>query len=202
MEAVVEIARRHGVATHLDGARLWNALVESDWSLETIGRLFDTVSVCLSKGLGAPIGSVVVGGADRIEIAHKFRKVWGGGWRQAGLLAAAGLHALDHHVERLRDDHANARAFYDEIGTAIDREHVPPPETNIVVIPVPPDRQGDILAQLQERDVLVSGAIPGAIRAVFHLDVSAEQAKEAGQSVGAVLENAKNQTGAAEGLQA
>ena len=104
-----ELTREHGVAMHLDGARLWNAHVATGVPLEDYGREFDTVSVCLSKGLGAPVGSVLVGGAEAIAEARIWRKRFGGGMRQAGILAAAGLWALEHHIDRLSVDHARAR---------------------------------------------------------------------------------------------
>lgn len=111
LRAVSTLCADAGVARHLDGARLWNAHVAAGVPLGVYGALFDTVSVCFSKGLGAPVGSVLVGSADQMATARVLRKRLGGGWRQAGVLAAACLYALDHHVDRLADDHAAARAF-------------------------------------------------------------------------------------------
>ena len=124
-----------GVALHLDGARLWNAHVASGVALSAYGRLFDTVSVCLSKGLGAPVGSVLATSAARIAEARIWRKRLGGGMRQVGILAAAGLHALDHHLDRLADDHRRARRLADVLAEAAPGSVDPATvETNIVVL--------------------------------------------------------------------
>ncbi len=163
-----------GVRLHLDGARLWNAHVATGESLEQWGRLFDTVSVCLSKGLGAPVGSVLAGAADLVAEARVWRKRYGAGMRQVGILAAAGLHALDHHVPRLIDDHRHAH----EIATACAaaRPGVVDPgavQTNIVVLdvgstglPAP-----DLVASVAAQGVRVSAFGPGLVRLVTHLDV-------------------------------
>src|SRR3954449_11989958 len=129
LQRLRQVTRDAGVRLHLDGARLWNAHVASGTPLSTYGGLFDTVSVCLSKGLGAPIGSVLASTAERVAEARVWRKRLGGGMRQVGVLAAAGLHALDHHVDRLADDHANARLLAEACG--VDPETV---DTNIVVV--------------------------------------------------------------------
>jgi threonine aldolase len=159
-----------GVRMHLDGARLWNAHVASGTPLSSYGELFDTVSVCLSKGLGAPIGSVLASSAERIAEARVWRKRLGGGMRQVGILAAAGLHALDHHVERLADDHARARRLAETVAAAspgvVDPADV---ETNIVVLIVPD--AGAVVARCREADVLVGALDPTHIRVLTHLDV-------------------------------
>ena len=163
-----------GVALHLDGARLWNAHVASGVPLADYGREFDTVSVCLSKGLGAPVGSVLVGSAARMAEARVWRKRYGAGMRQVGILAAAGLHALDHHVERLADDHARASRFAAACAEAapgvIDPAKV---ETNIVVLDVA--RAGwsapAFVAALLEHGVRTYATGPGTVRLVWHLDV-------------------------------
>lgn len=166
--------RERGVAMHLDGARLWNAHVASGVALADYGTEFDTVSVCLSKGLGAPVGSVLVGSADAMAESRIWRKRYGGGMRQVGILAAAGLHALDHHVERLADDHARARRFADACADVapgvIDPTTV---ETNIVVLDV--GAVGLTAAAFVEA-LLVHGVRtyavgPAAVRLVWHLDV-------------------------------
>jgi threonine aldolase len=140
LEAVREVrdaTRAVGVAMHLDGARLWNAHVASGVGLADYGTLFDTVSVCLSKGLGAPVGSVLVGSAERMAEARVWRKRYGAGMRQVGILAAAGLHALEHHVERLADDHARAARFAAACAEAAPASVDPATvETNIVVLDV------------------------------------------------------------------
>jgi threonine aldolase len=179
-----------GVAVHLDGARLWNAHVATGVPLAEYGGLADTVSVCLSKGLGAPVGSVLVGSADRIARARVWRKRYGAGMRQIGILAAAGLHALDHHVERLADDHARARriaaAVHEVAPAAVDPALV---ETNIVVLdPTGSGRSApDVVAAAREHGVLVSALGPRTVRAVTHLDVDDEGADRAGAVLAKVL---------------
>ena len=173
MRALREFADGAGIALHLDGARLWNAHVATGTALDTIGRLFDTVSVCLSKGLGAPVGSVLVASQERIDQARVWRKRYGAGMRQVGILAAAGHHALDHHVARLADDHARARRLSDAIA-AVRPDVVDPAdvETNIVVLDLAGGQSAPALAQAaRERGVLVSVLGPDSARLVTHLDV-------------------------------
>jgi threonine aldolase len=169
-----EITREHGVAMHLDGARLFNASIASGVPARDYGREFDTVSVCLSKGLGAPVGSVLAGSADAMAESRIWRKRFGGGMRQAGILAAAGLHALDHHVERLADDHARARRAAEALATAapgcVDLATV---ETNIVVVDVGAagwDAPEFVEAALAD-GVRTYAVGPGTVRLVWHLDV-------------------------------
>src|SRR5690606_31296849 len=131
MDAVAEIARRHGLGLHLDGARAFNACVKLGLDIRDFAATFDTVSICLSKGLGAPVGSMLVGRADLIATARRHRKMLGGGMRQAGILAAAGLHALDHHVARLAEDHARATRLAEGLA-AYPALRVTSPDTNIV----------------------------------------------------------------------
>ena len=164
------LARRHGLACHLDGARLFNAVVASGTPVHEIARRFDSVSVCFSKGLGAPVGSALCGSNELIARAHRLRKMLGGGMRQAGLLAAAALYALDHHVERLADDHANARRLAQGL-SRIEGITVVPPDTNIVFANVAGGRTEALLAHLRRRDVLATGLI--GLRFVTHLDVDA-----------------------------
>ena len=160
---VQELARANGLAVHLDGARLWNAHVATGLPLADLASGFDTASVCLSKGLGAPVGSVLVSSEDRIAEARVWRKRYGGGMRQVGILAAAGLYALDHHVERLADDHRRARRIAAELG--FDETTV---DTNIVVLNVA-DAAG-VAKQAAEQGVLVSALGPRFLRLVTHLD--------------------------------
>jgi len=164
------LARRRGLASHLDGARLFNAAVASGVSVAAIAGGFDSVSVCFSKGLGAPAGSALCGSAELIARAHRVRKMVGGGMRQVGLLAAAAMHALDHHVERLADDHLLARRLADGLG-ALPGLSVAPPHTNIVFAQVTEGRGPALLAHLQSRGVLATGLI--GLRFVTHLDVDA-----------------------------
>ena len=159
---------------HLDGARLWNAHVATGVPLATYGRLFDTVSVCLSKGLGAPVGSVLAGSRELMAAARVWRKRFGGGMRQTGFLAAAGLHALDHHVERLADDHARARRFAQAAAAAapgsIDPQRV---QTNIVVLDVAGSGwvPGEFVAEAGRRGIRMYPVSGTAVRLVWHLDV-------------------------------
>ncbi len=186
--AVGELCREHGIGYHLDGARLWNAHVATGVALVAYGRLFDTVSVCFSKGLGAPVGSVLVGTAENIARARIMRKRLGGGWRQAGVLAAACLYALDHHVQRLADDHAAARTFAEAVAshvpTAVDPELV---ETNVVVIDTGNTRAAPIAGAAAERGVQISVLGPYMIRVVTHLDVTVADCESAGQLLGKLL---------------
>ncbi len=176
IETLCGWARQNGLRTHLDGARLWNAVVASGIAAAEWARHFDTVNVCFSKGLGAPVGSALAGPADLIREAVRHRKVLGGGWRQAGILAAAALHALDHHIDRLVEDHRNARRLADGIrridGLRLESETI---DTNIVVFHVPPEcsSAADLVRRLRAQGVHVLASGPTKIRAVTHLDVTA-----------------------------
>jgi threonine aldolase len=190
--AVAELCRSSGMGYHLDGARLWNAHVATGIDLLDYGRLFDTVSVCFSKGLGAPVGSVLVSSADNIARARIWRKRLGAGWRQAGILAAGAAYALDHNVARLADDHAAAKGFAaavaDKAPAAVDPTSV---ETNIVVLDTADVPAGPIAAEAAVRGVLVSALGAHMIRAVTHLGVSAEQCHDAGVVLGGLLADAR-----------
>lgn len=157
-------SREADVAVHLDGARIWNAAVATGKDLATFGRLADTASVCLSKGLGTPVGSVLVASAERIAAARLWRKRLGGGMRQAGILAAAGLYALDHHLERLADDHEHARLLAERLG--LDAESV---ETNVVV--VDGVNAPKVAEAAKAQGVLVGQVGPSWLRLVTHLDI-------------------------------
>jgi threonine aldolase len=165
-----EYATGVGVGVHLDGARIWNAHVATGVPLEEYGAIADVMAVCLSKGLGAPVGSLMVGNADAIAESRIWRKRMGGGMRQVGILAAAGLHALDHHVERLADDHEHARLLAEACG--VDPTSV---DTNIVV--VPRTDAADFVAAAREAGVLVSAVGPTAVRLVTHLDITRADAE-------------------------
>ena len=171
MTAVSETARDLGLAVHLDGARLWNASAATGISLDRYAATADTVNVCFSKGLGAPIGSALAGPRPLIDRARWFKKMFGGGFRQAGIIAAGALYAVDHHRDRLADDHVHARRFAEAInqldGITVDLESV---QTNIVFFDVA-DAPG-FAATLRERGVDTLSLAPTRIRAVFHLDVS------------------------------
>ncbi len=165
-------AGRSGARIHLDGARLWNAHVATGTPLADYGRIADVLAVCLSKGLGAPIGSLMVGTADAIAEARVRRKRMGGGMRQVGVLAAAGAYALDHHVERLADDHAHARLLGEALG--LDPADV---QTNIVVVDRP-DAPAFVAAAAEE-GVRIAAVGPRAVRLVTHLDVTRADAERA-----------------------
>lgn len=174
------LTSERGLRLHLDGARLWNAAVASGISERELSAEFDSVAVCFSKGLGAPVGSALCGSRDFIQRARRFRKMFGGGMRQAGILAAAALHALEHHRERLAEDHANARALADGLaalpGIGLDPASV---ETNIVVArvtTVPADR---LARELDEAGVRVFAMGPDTIRAVTSLAVSSAEIRNA-----------------------
>ena len=164
------LARERGLGIHLDGARLFNAAVACGVPAREIARHFDSVSICLSKGLGAPVGSVLVGSHALIDKARRWRKVAGGGWRQAGMLAAACVHALDHHVERLAEDHARAARLADGLrgidGVALVGQH-----TNMVFIDVPAERLRALDAHLRDAGVRASIGYLPTVRLVTHLDV-------------------------------
>jgi threonine aldolase len=173
-------SREAGVAVHLDGARIWNAAVASGTELATYGRLADTASVCLSKGLGAPVGSVLVSSAERIATARLWRKRLGGGMRQAGVLAAAGLYALDHHLDRLAEDHEHAQLLAKRLG--VDPSSV---ETNMVVLD---DVAAPVIAEAAKaQGVLVSQVSARKIRLVTHLDVDRAAVDRAADVLAALL---------------
>jgi threonine aldolase len=180
LQAVRRFADDRGVGVHVDGARIWNAHVATGTPLDAYGACADVLAVCLSKGLGAPVGSLVVGPAAAMDEARVWRKRMGGGMRQVGILAAAGLHALDHHVERLADDHANARLLAEACGVDPSSVH-----SNIVVVDVP-DAPA-VVAAVREHDVLVSAVGPRALRMVTHLDVSRDQTETAAAVLRKVL---------------
>jgi threonine aldolase len=186
IEAISAWARRHGLAMHLDGARLWNAVVATGIPAADWARHFDSVSVCFSKGLGAPIGSALTGTREFITRARRIRKLFGGGMRQAGVPAAAALYAVDNHVDRLADDHRNAqviaRAIVDTPGLRLDPPDV---ETNLVFVVVDTDLGAarDVAAALKQRGVLVQAPGPQSIRICTHLDVSAAQAERAAEAI-------------------
>ena len=175
VRAIAAVARRHGLWMHLDGARLWNASVATGIPPSVWADEFDAVSVCFSKGLGAPVGSAVAASADFITRVHRVRKLLGGGMRQAGVLAAAALYALENHIDRLAEDHANARLLAEGIAdlpaVQLDPAEV---ETNIVIFDLVGARYtaSSLAEELKRRGVLVGAVGPMRIRMVTHLDVS------------------------------
>jgi threonine aldolase len=177
-ERVSGEARKHGLHVHVDGARLFNACVAGGYAPDAFARHADTLSVCFSKGLGCPVGSALCGPAAFIERARRFRKMFGGGMRQSGLLAAAALHALDHHVTRLADDHANAKMFARGVATIPGLSTMVPAEetpTNMVFFNVAPSlgTGPDLCKRLEAKGVRMIALDPQRVRAVTHLDVDA-----------------------------
>ena len=175
-----EFATGVGARIHMDGARIWNAHVATGVPLAEYGAVADVMAVCLSKGLGAPVGSLMIGSADAIAEARIWRKRMGGGMRQVGILAAAGLHALDHHLDRLAEDHAHARLLAEACG--VDPAGV---DTNIVVVPRPD--AAEFVAAARAEGVLVSAVGPTAVRMVTHLDVSRDDAEKAAAVLGRLV---------------
>ncbi len=177
---VAAVARNNGLRMHLDGARLWHASVATGIPEREYCRHFDSVSVCFSKGLGAPVGSALAGDITFIQHAERFRKQFGGGMRQAGIIAAGALHALEHHRERLAEDHANARLLAEGLadipGIAIDPAEV---ETNIVIFRIPDNTAVDTARRLLDAGVYVLATSQDTIRAVTHLDVSRKDIEDA-----------------------
>lgn len=175
LKEIRTVCDQHGLKYHLDGARLWNALVEKKENPKTYGALFDTISLCLSKGLGAPIGTVLIGTRKAMKNAMRVRKVLGGGMRQVGYMAAAGLYALEHHLDRLAVDHLKAKEIAECLKAQPYVEKVEPTETNIVIFylneEIPEERFMNLLMQNQ---IKISSMGQGKLRIVTHLDYTAE----------------------------
>jgi threonine aldolase len=165
------VCNEHNLGYHLDGARLWNALVNTYETTLQYGEVFDTISVCLSKGLGCPIGSVLVGDEDIMKGAIRIRKIFGGGMRQVGYLAAAGLYALDHHIDRLKQDHNKAKEIGEVLGALSQIKTVEPIETNIIIFELNPDVNETVFVQnLAKNNINIIGMGGGKLRIVTHLD--------------------------------
>jgi threonine aldolase len=190
MAEIYRMAKSKELSVHLDGARLWNASVATGIKPKEYARWADSVSVCLSKGLGAPIGSLVAGSKEFIDRVHRFRKMFGGGMRQVGIIAAAGTYALDHHIERLREDHQNAKRLAVGLkefkGVSIDPKHV---ETNIVIFDVANTGMTalQVAEAMKKESVLVHAFGKTQIRLVTHLDVTAENIEKALKTLGKVF---------------
>lgn len=175
IEPIRDVCRSNDLKLHLDGARLFNALVETGESCKTYGAMFDSISICLSKGLGAPVGSLLIGDKDFIKRARKVRKVMGGGMRQAGYLAAAGIFALDHHVDRLKVDNDHAKQLGAVLSALDYVDNVRPVKTNIVIFDVTkPWDSATFLDHLKQNGILAAPFGPSTIRFCTHLDVSKE----------------------------
>ena len=175
LKKIRKVCDANGLGYHLDGARIWNALVTKKETAKDYGKLFDTISVCLSKGLGCPVGSVLVGDEAFMKNAIRIRKILGGGMRQVGYLAAAGLYALDHHIERLAEDHHKAKAIAQVLSQLPYIKKVEPVETNIIIFEL--TNKADekaFLSQLMNLNIRLSGMGSGKLRIVTHLDYTDE----------------------------
>jgi threonine aldolase len=175
---IAAAAREQGLAVHLDGARIWNASVATGLDVAQLAAPFDTLSVCFSKGLGAPVGSAFVGSREQVLAARRFRKMLGGGMRQAGILAAGALHALEHHRARLVEDHASARVFADTLRGVAGIE-VAAVETNIVILTSANSDASELARRAAEHGVLLNATGKRTLRAVTHLDVDLDQVQAA-----------------------
>ncbi len=172
---IVATARNHNLKVHLDGARLFNVLVETGESTKDYGSQFDSISICLSKGLGCPVGSVLTGTKEMIAMARRVRKVMGGGMRQTGYLAAAGIYALDHHVQRLREDHKRARICGKVLENLSWVRSVNPVSTNIVIFKIADHlTSGEVAAKLAEKKIFCAPVDKETLRWVFHFDINDE----------------------------
>lgn len=192
IERVAKLARSHGLAVHLDAARIWNASAATGRSVAELAAPFDTVSVCFSKGLGAPVGSALVGTRAHIERARHLRKRWGGAMRQSGVLAAAALHALRHHRDRIGDDHANAKRFAERL-SRVERAHVDVTniETNIVNVDLDAPLTAQAVADAaRAQGLAINPSAPRRLRAVTHLDVTAEEVDRAAEILAKAIEDA------------
>jgi threonine aldolase len=170
---IKEVCENHGLALHLDGARLFNAIVAKGETPKQYGEVFDSISICLSKGLGIPVGSVLLGTADFIKKARRIRKVFGGGMRQAGYLAAAGIYALEHNIDRLADDHRHTKMISEALGKKDFIGNILPVETNIIIFEVNGSLSPFGFAEkMRENDIKVTVISKTQVRIVLHLDVT------------------------------
>ncbi len=187
IQAIKAVCLEHNLKLHLDGARLFNALIAKNETCSQYGEVFDTISICLSKGLGAPVGSVLIGPRDFIRKARRIRKVFGGGMRQAGFMAAAGLYALEHHINRLSEDHRHAQKI---AAALVERDFVGeilPVETNIIIFEVKGRFTAqELAARLKERGIFVIAISPRQVRMVVHLDISPENVQATIEAINAI----------------
>lgn len=173
MKKIRKVCDENNLQLHLDGARLFNALVAKNESPKEYGNIFHTISICLSKSLGAPVGSVLLGPSAFIEKARRIRKVFGGGMRQAGFIAAAGIYALEHHVERLKEDHQHAALIAKALSAKNEVAEVLPIETNIIIFHLKPGLSAkEWVAKMKEHDILGYAIAPTSVRLVLHLDIT------------------------------
>jgi threonine aldolase len=187
--AIAKRARALELRLHLDGARLWNVSAANGSLLSDLAAPFDTVSICFSKGLGAPVGSALCAGRAQIEEAHRLRKMLGAGMRQSGILAAGALHAIHHHRSRLPDDHAHAKLLASELRSSVTAAGVTieDPETNIVNVDLPQGIAQRVAELAKEKGVLIGSILPARLRAVLHLDVSRDEAIAGARALGLAI---------------
>ena len=177
--SIQKICKKHHLKFHLDGARLFNALVAKNETPQQYGELFDSISICLSKSLGCPVGSLLLGKKDFIKKARRVRKVFGGGMRQAGFLAAAGTYALEHHIERLKVDHAHAKQIGETLSEKDWVDFVLPVETNIIIFGVRPTWTAtELVSKLKEKNIFGYAIAPTRVRLVVHLDITEKMVQE------------------------
>ena len=188
LKQISELATEQNLAFHLDGARAFNAIIKENHDIKEYGKLFDSISICLSKGLGAPVGSVLIGSKDFIREARRVRKVMGGGMRQAGFLAAAAIYGLENNIERLREDHENAEILADYLTALSEVTEVIYPETNIVIFDVNPQKGAKhYIEKLQSRGLRTVSFGKNRIRMVTHLEIGKQEIREAGKILKEVL---------------
>jgi threonine aldolase len=187
IKRIREVCTDHKLKFHLDGARLFNALVEKKETPKQYGEIFDSVSICLSKGLGCPVGSVLIGKKDFIRKARRVRKVFGGGMRQAGFLAAAGIYALQNHVDRLKQDHTHAREIADALCKKKFVKMVLPVETNIIIFEMDDTTPAPgFVSRLKEKDILGNAISPSRVRLVVHMDVTEQMVNKTVETIKAL----------------
>jgi len=171
LKPIAEVCKRHNLKLHLDGARLFNVLVETGESPREVGELFDSISICLSKGLGAPVGSVLIGTKEDITMARRYRKVMGGGMRQAGILAAAGIYAIENNIERLKDDNDRAKRLGKFLESLPYVDSVRPVKTNIIIFSLKDQEAQTVIKQLEEKGIASSAFGPKDVRFVTHMHI-------------------------------
>ena len=178
IEKIRTVCNQHNLKLHLDGARLFNAVVAKNESPKLYGKLFHSISVCLNKGLGCPLGSILMGSAEYIRKARRIRKVFGGGMRQAGYMAATGLYALDHHVHRLKEDHDNAKRIAGELCQKKFVGEILPVETNIIIFTLKEKTPAEFIQELKKENILALPMSTTQVRMVLHLDVTKQMVEE------------------------
>lgn len=188
LKEISELAKAKNLHFHLDGARAFNAIIKENHDIKEYGKLFDSISICLSKGLGAPVGSVLIGSKDFIKESRRVRKVMGGGMRQAGFLAAAGIYGLENNIERLREDHENAEILADYLTDLGEVTKVIYPETNIVIFDVNPEKGANYyIEKLQTKGLRTVNFGKNRIRMVTHLEIGKQEIQKAGATLKEVL---------------